>query len=167
MATTFCAGPCGRSRCSRLLASLVGQPDRLRRQAHLYERNPNLTGPIPKWGPSVTECDGTYQYCSGLGGAIPPWPKNAVTCDQCYMNTGVTGTIPAWPETMTRARMCYQDCKGLTGAWTDDPELLMPDRMNGQEGLVTDHDDVVKDASDALRALFYEDWGGTRAKPEQ
>ena len=132
-----------------------------------YERNPNLTGPIPKWGPSVTECDGTYQYCSGLGGAIPPWPKNAVTCDQCYMNTGVTGTIPAWPETMTRARMCYQDCKGLTGAWTDDPELLMPDRMNGQEGLVTDHDDVVKDASDALRALFYEDWGGTRAKPEQ
>ena len=83
------------------------------------------------------------------------------------MNTGVTGTIPAWPETMTRARMCYQDCKGLTGAWTDEPELLMPDRMNGQEGLVTDHDDVVKDASDALRALFYEDWGGTRAKPEQ
>jgi len=26
---------------------------------------------------------------------------------------------------------------------------------------------VVKDASDALLALFYEDWGGTRAKPEQ
>ena len=31
-----------------------------------YERNPNLVGPIPKWGPSVTECDGTYQYCSGI-----------------------------------------------------------------------------------------------------
>ena len=83
------------------------------------------------------------------------------------MNTGVAGTIPAWPETMTRARMCYQGCAGLTGAWTDEPELLMPERMNGQEGLVTDHDDVVKDVGDALRALFYEDWGGTRVKPEQ
>ena len=42
----------------------------------------------------------------------------------------------------------------------------MPDRMNGQEGKVTDHDDVVKDASDAVRELFYEDWGGTKARPE-
>ena len=132
-----------------------------------YERNPNLTGPFPKWGPSVKVCDGTYQYCSGLGGRIPPWPKDAESCDQCYMNTGAAGEIPAWPETMTSARMCYQDCKSLTGAWTDDPELLMPDRMNGQEGMVTNHDDVVKDASDELRALFYEDWGGTRVRPEQ
>ena len=130
-----------------------------------YERNPNLTGPIPKWGPSVTVCDGTYQHCSGLVGKIPPWPKKAESCDQCYTSTGVTGTIPAWPETMTSARMCYQDCKGLTGAWTDDPDLLMPERMNGQEGSVTDHDYVVKDASEGLRALFYEDWGGTRARP--
>ena len=35
------------------------------------------------------------------------------------------------------------------------------------EPLVTDNDDVVKDSGDALRALFYEDWGGTRVKPEQ
>ena len=48
-----------------------------------------------------------------------------------------------------------------------DPVLLMPESMNGQQGAVTDHDDVVKDASDALRALFYEEWGGTRTRPEQ
>ncbi|MBQ3747299.1 MAG: hypothetical protein II863_07795, partial [Kiritimatiellae bacterium] len=102
-----------------------------------------------------------------LGGRIPPWPKDGESCDQCYLGTGATGLIPAWPETMTSARMCYQDCKSLTGAWTDDPVLLMPESMNGQQGAVTDHDDVVKDASDALRALFYEEWGGTRTRPEQ
>ena len=32
--------------------------------------------------------------------------------------------------------------------------------------MVTAHDEVVTDASDALRALFYEDWGGTRTRPE-
>ena len=62
-------------------------------------------------------CDGTYQYCSGLGGRVPPWPRDAESCDQCYLGTGATGLIPAWPETMTSARMCYQDCKSLTGAW--------------------------------------------------
>ena len=132
-----------------------------------YERNPNLTGPFPKWGPSVTVCDGTYLHCSGLGGKIPPWPEKAVSCDQCYEGTGAAGSIPAWPPSMTRARMCYRGCKGLSGAWSDDPGLLMPDRMNGREGSVTDHDDVAKDAGDALRALFYEDWGGTRARPGQ
>ena len=132
-----------------------------------YERCANITGPFPKWGPSVTDCTGTYQYASGLEGPVPPWPKNATTGSQCYLNTGAAGTIPAWPETMTAARMCYQGCTGLTGAWTDDPVLLMPDRMNGQEGRVTDHDDVVKDAGESLRALFYEDWGGTKVRPEQ
>ena len=67
---------------------------------------------------------------------------------------------------MTSARMCFEGCTALTGAWTSVPGLLMPDRMNGQEGKVTDHDDVVKDASDAVRELFYEDWGGTKARPE-
>ena len=60
--------------------------------------------------------------------------------------------------------MCYKGCAGLTGAWTDDPLLLMPETMNGQEGYVTDHDDVVAGTGDALRALFYEDWGGTKIR---
>ena len=139
----------------------------IRSTACCYERNPNLTGRFPKWGPSVTVCDGTYQYCSGLGGKIPPWPKNAVSCDQCYLSTAATGNIPAWPETVETARMCYQGCSGLTGAWTDDPDLLMPATINRSEGMITGHDNVVKDAGESLRALFYEDWGGTRARPEQ
>jgi hypothetical protein len=40
----------------------------------------------------------------------------------------------------------------------------MPETMNGQEGYVTDHDDVVSGTGEALRALFYEDWGGTRIR---
>ena len=129
-----------------------------------YERCANITGPFPKWGPSVTDCTGTYQYSSGLAGPVPPWPKNATAGDQCYLGTGATGIIPAWPETMTSARMCYQGCTGLTGAWTDDPVLLMPESMNGQQGAVTDHDGVVAGAGEGLRSLFYEDWGGTKIR---
>ena len=131
-----------------------------------YQYCANVTGGFPKWGPSFTDCTGVYDTCPGLSGPIPPWPENATASDQCYKGTGATGVIPAWPETMTSARMCYQGCTGLTGAWTEDPVLLMPDRMNGQEGKVTDHDDVVLDAGEQLRALFYEDWGGTKARPE-
>ena len=131
-----------------------------------YERDSNLTGAFPKWGPNVTDCTGTYQYCSGMTGPIPEWPAKATSGSSCYLGTGATGIIPAWPETMTKARMCYQDCAGLTGAWTSDPLLLMPDRMNGQQGMVTDHDYVVMGAGEGLRALFYEDWGGTKVRPE-
>ena len=131
-----------------------------------YQGATGLVGPFPKWGPSVTVCDGTYQY-SGLGGNIPPWPKNAVSCDQCYMNTGASGAIPAWPATMESARRCYMDCANLDAAWTDDPELLMPATINRAEGAVTGHDDVVKGTGESLRALFYEEWGGTRERPEE
>ena len=127
-----------------------------------YQFCTDITGSFPKWGPSVTDCTGTFDGCKGLSGTIPPWPKNATSGSQCYQNTNVTGIIPAWPETMTSARMCYKGCTALTGAWTTEAELLMPERMNGQEGYVTDHDEVVADASDALRLLFNSDWGGTR-----
>lgn len=125
-----------------------------------------VTGAFPKWGPSVTDCTGAFDGCTGLGGTIPPWPRNATKCSQCFQNTGAAGVIPAWLATMTSARKCFLGCKGLTGAWTNEPALLMPKRMNGQQGMVTDHDDVVADASEAVRALFYEDWGGTRAREE-
>ncbi len=131
-----------------------------------YQGCRNLTGTFQKWGPSITNCTGVYDGCTGLSGPLPAWPKGATSGNQCYQDTGATGTIPAWPETMTSARYCYKGCTGLTGAWTDDPVLLMPDRMNGQQGLTTDHDDVVTGAGEGLRALFYEDWGGTKVRPE-
>ena len=105
-----------------------------------------------------------YDGCTGMGGALPPWPKAMTKCDQCYQNTLAEGAIPAWPANVESGRMCYKGCAALVGAWTDDPLLLMPETMNGQEGYVTDHDDVVSGTGEALRALFYEDWGGTKIR---
>ena len=129
-----------------------------------YQGGTNLTGGFPKWGPSFTDCTGVYDGCSGLGGTLPPWPKEMAKCDQCYQNTLAEGAIPAWPANVESGRMCYKGCAALVGAWTDDPLLLMPETMNGQEGYVTDHDDVVSGTGEALRALFYEDWGGTKIR---
>ncbi len=129
-----------------------------------YQYCEGLTGGFPKWGPSFTDCTGVYDGCTGMGGALPPWPKAMTACDQCYKNTLAEGTIPAWPANVASGRSCYEGCARLMGAWTDDPLLLMPETMNGQEGYVTDHDDVVKGTGDALRALFYEDWGGTKIR---
>ena len=131
-----------------------------------YQGGANLTGGFPKWGSSITDCTAAFDGCTGLAGPLPAWPKAATDCDQCYQYTGASGIIPAWPATMASARSCYQGCANLTGAWTDDPALLMPETMDGQTGAVTNHDDVVKDAGEALRALFYEDWGGTRQRPQ-
>lgn len=129
-----------------------------------YQGGANLTGGFPKWGPSFTDCTGVYDGCTGLGGRLPPWPKAMTNCDQCYQNTLAEGTIPPWPANVASGRSCYEGCAGLVGAWTDDPLLLMPETMNGQEGYVTDHDDVVKGTGETLRALFYEDWGGTKVR---
>ena len=129
-----------------------------------YQYCEGLTGGFPKWGPSFTDCTGVYDGCTGMGGALPPWPKAMTKCDQCYQNTLAEGVIPAWSANVESGRMCYKGCSGLVGAWTDDSLLLMPETMNGQEGLVTDHDEVVAGTGDALRALFYEDWGGTKIR---
>lgn len=129
-----------------------------------YQYCEGLTGGFPKWGPSFTDCTGVYDGCTGMGGALPPWPKAMTKCDQCYKNTLAEGNIPAWSANVASGRSCYEGCAGLTGAWTDDPLLLMPETMSGQEGYVTDHDDVVAGTGDALRALFYEDWGGTKIR---
>ena len=131
-----------------------------------YQYCTNVTGSFPKWGPSFTDCTGVYDGCTGLSGPIPAWPKNMVKCDQCYQKTGASGTIPAWPESLTSARSCYKECAGLTGAWTEDPVLLMPDATDWHEGMITGHDDVVTGAGEGVRALFYEDWGGTKVRPE-
>ena len=63
--------------------------------------------------------------------------------------------------------LCFKGCAGLTGAWTDDPALLMPAAMDGWQGTTTAHDEAVAEAGDGLRALFYADWGGTRARPAE
>ncbi len=132
-----------------------------------YQFCTDIEGPFPKWGPSVTDCTGTFDGCTGLVGPVPPWPKNASSGTQCYQKTGATGLIPAWPETMTEASRCYQGCTELTGAWTDDPELLMPTQIDKDKDGLCAHLDVVTDASDAVRRLFNADWGGTRDLEQQ
>ena len=129
-----------------------------------YQYCTNLTGGFPKWGPSFTDCTGVYDGCTGMGGVLPAWPKSMTKCDQCYRGTGASGIIPAWPDAIASGRYCYQNCTALTGAWADDPVLLMPESMNGQQGAVTDHDGVVAGAGEGLRSLFYEDWGGTKIR---
>ena len=53
---------------------------------------------------------------------------------------------------------CYAYCTGLTGAWTDDPALLMPTN-------ITSHGGTVYCASAALTSLFYKSWGGSLDDP--
>ncbi len=121
-----------------------------------------MTGGFPKWGPEVTDCAATYDTCRGLSGPLPPWPRNATDASQCFQATGATGKIPAWPAAMTAASRCYQNCTGLTGAWTEDPAALMPKNAATGSDAIVQHWDVVTGAGEALRALFDEDWGGTR-----
>ena len=143
----------------------------------------NLAGWIPRWGKSITDCYKTYPYCQKLVGPIPPWTpaitnvfstyynsrnlqgtipewgENTIVCWAVYsFDTKLTGTIPKWPKACTTSNWCYESTR-FTGAWTDDPAELMPTN-------ITSHANCVVDASDALRALFYSDWGGTRTKTE-
>ena len=117
---------------------------------------------LPDWSncTALTQTERTYQYCKNLTGEVPAWPPNLTragsTFEQC---AGLTGTIKAWPSTLTQAWWTFYGCKNLTGAWTSDPAELMPTN-------ITSHDNCVSGASDALRALFYSDWGGTRTKEE-
>ena len=94
-------------------------------------------------------------------------PASAVAEGGDLVRPVLQGDWTAWPATMATARMCFKGCAGLTGAWTDDPALLMPDAMNGWQGTTTAHDEAVAEAGDGLRALFYADWGGTRARPAE
>ena len=118
-----------------------------------------LTGTIPEWDDGWLSANSTYYGCTGLTGTIPKWGKNQNNASSTYYGcTGLTGTIPKWGEKMTSVKSVYRGCTGLTGAWTTDPDELMPTNMQ--------HDAyVVADASPELRALFYEDWGGTKKRP--
>ena len=129
---------------------------------YTYKNCTSLTGSIPAWPSNsvFASANGTYERCTLLTGSIPAWPSNLTIADATYRYCeGLTGSIPAWPTNLTKADWTYCGCKSLTGAWTDDPDELMPAH-------ITSHSCTVLWASDALRALFYESWEGTRKEGE-
>ena len=119
----------------------------------------NFLGPFYQFNDVTVDCTWTYVRCYVAEGTIPPWGK-AVRCgNSTYFSCRkATGIIPPWGESMTDSHYTYYDCQSLSGAWTDDPDELMPSRFTYVVNCVTA-------ASDALRALFYEDWGGTKKRP--
>ena len=122
-----------------------------------YSCSRHIEGRIPRWTNRITKAGCCFQL-TGITGRIPRWPRNMADCQQCYESClGLVGDIPPWPPSIELANGTYLGCKGLVGAWSDDPAELMPDNGCG-------HSDCVTDASDSLRALFDEDWGGTRGK---
>ena len=82
--------------------------------------------------------------------------------------TGAVGIIPKWPENVKMVSGCYWNCPNLTGAWTDDPDLLMPEekvRYSPDSDYYRCYD-VVTGCSDAVRSLFWDrPWGGTIPRP--
>ena len=123
----------------------------------------NLTGPIPRWPQGATGVDEAYEGCHNLTGKIPAWTDKITSCRYTYSLykpvSSLTGPIPKWGKSMRSVASCYSGRSDLTSAWTDDPAELMPTN-------ITSHGNCVIDTSDALRALFYSDWGGTRTKTE-
>ena len=81
---------------------------------------------------------------------------------------GATGIIPKWPEAVKSVNYCYKGCTGLTGAWTDDPALLMPEeklRYSPDSNYYRCYD-VVTGCAEAVRGLFWDkNWGGTIPRP--
>lgn len=155
--------------------------------AGAYSGCSGLTGRVPAWGDKIVDASSCYDGCTGLYGNIPEWPEGCKAMNACYRNcSGLYGTVPRWPfdceeadetyrgcakiygnirawmPSMKCVSMCYMGCTGLTGAWTSDPHVLMPERQFGIRCF-----DVVTGASDSLRALFWDDpWGGTLPRPK-
>ena len=152
-----------------------------------------LAGSIPKWGKNIVRCGFCYNDCQAVTGRFPPWPRNCVEFNSCYNGctglhgeippwpecgeeldsvykgcTGAVGIIPKWPENVKMVSGCYWDCPNLTGAWTDDPALLMPEekvRYSPDSEFYRCYD-VVTGCSDAVRSLFWDQpWGGTIPRP--
>ena len=136
--------------------------------ASCFYECPNVYGPVPPWPEGCVDTNACYYGCANLEGEIPPWPAAAQVICTTYMNCpGLVGTIPPWPEGIRDVSCCYWNCTGLTGAWTDDPALLMPEE---KVRYAPDSDyyccrDTVTGCSDAVRALFWTNWGGTLPHP--
>lgn len=121
-----------------------------------YSMATGVTGRIPPWPPSVEAIDHVYEGATGIDEQpIPPVPHTVTSMDGAFAeNPRFVGDIPPWPPDLEWANETYHGCTGLTGAWTDDPALLMPAGAH--------HLRTVEDASPELRALFDAEWGGTR-----
>ena len=146
--------------CSGLTGQIRAWPTNLTSANYTYYGCSGLTGQIPAWPTNLTIAACTYAGCKSLTGQIPAWPTNLTRANATYQYcSGLTGKIPAWPTNLTSANWTYCGCKSLTGAWTNDPDELMPAH-------ITSHSCTVLWASDALRALFYESWEGTRKEGE-
>lgn len=127
---------------------------------------PGATGEFPPWPPNCTDFGSCYKNCTGMHGPIPPWPASGVLLGDAFAGcTGAFGSIPPWPEGITDLSGCYDGCENLTGAWTDDPAILMPEEKL-QDGWMNRSYNVVSGCADSLRALFWDqNWGGTIPRP--
>ena len=156
------------SYCYSVKKPLHGIPawnDKITNAEGTYSNCIGLTGSIPAWNDKITNAQRTYFFCSGLTGSIPAW-NDKITDAMATFSwcPGLTGDIPKWGAAIATTGIesfwcgTYSESTGLTGAWTDDPDELMPTN-------ITSHVRTVRGCSDSLRALFYSDWGGTRTKP--
>ena len=144
--------------CAGLTGTIPPWTDTITTALGCYWGCRGLTGTIPPWTDKITNAQDAYNGCAGLTGTIPPWTDKIINASFCYAGcTGLAGDIPAWGAATTSASYCYYRCSGLTGAWTDDPDELMPAR-------ITSHGWCVMGCPAALCGLFYSDWGGTRTK---
>ena len=119
---------------------------------------------LPRWPKGISKMANAFIRCSNLEAEVPAWSaceKLEIINGAFYSCYKLRGKIPKWPPNVKMFRDCYGNCTSLTGAWTDDPDELMP---SGIEAYWRDY--TVSGASAALRALFYSDWGGTRTKTE-
>ena len=131
---------------------------------------PGVRGKFPKWPLGCWRFNSCFKNATGMYGDIPAWPSAAKELNSVYENCiKATGIIPAWPEGITDVSQCYMGCSGLTGAWTDDPKLLMPEEKLKASETADWYRcfDVVTGCADSVRSLFWDkDWGGLIPRPE-
>ena len=112
-----------------------------------------VSGRVPEWPSGIEDCARTFAG-TAVSGRVPRWPRGLAAAYGCYEGcSGLAGRIPPWPAALVDVERVFAGCTGLAGAWTDDPALLAPARMERHAG-------AVEGASDALRALFPAAWGG-------
>lgn len=112
--------------------------------------------------PDMTRCTNLrsivciFYGCYNLSAsALPKLPDSVENASYAFSGcSGITALIDKWPSSVTNVNGMYKNCTGLTGAWSEDPNELMPLS-------IIDHTDTVTGASDAVRSLFSMDWGGS------